>query len=866
MGTPQDKELKFTLGMDEASVRKGVNLLRELAREAQKTTQDLNRVLGGTNGRAGAQMSGQSATKFNPANEAIKSGSMAGAGGMLTKQILENKQLFQTIASSSKDALRVMSGALKDEVGKQQQDIRRLKKDIEDLNREYAHMEKYKGAGRLYVGNPEEVRGKMLDKFEELGSAQSREGMLQQRYAQLNGYGGGRGAGAGGGAMAGAPGSGGGGVRDIVNRLGVSDGMMKAGGAAVFGYIVGKTIVNTLRSTQAEAQASPHDFIARSVKQGGAYGNAAMGIRGGDLTLLHAMGVMRSNQYFTEDFGRLGEGSRAMYGHGFGAWAPSGGTTNRNGGFEFNRSNSRMWDIMGRAVKRGVFGLDPFGAVNEAVRTKDNIPVEQAGSMLQYAQQMEQANPLEFAGVRHFQENAGSVISHMRGLGAGTKVFRENWSTSGNPIMQGLSSIMGGDPIEKRNYASRIMRSYQNNAISPEEVIGGQHAVAGVAGYQAGQQYRHRAIYGNLGGHLPNAGLMAGTAALVGNPGLWDQFTGAIGGNGGMDRGAASRMAGTLSGALMGGNPITSGQGMLGAMYQYGRGANGAQDMLLQNFMPQGLGAMGNVTGGKIDAYQSGSNLLNAIQALPGGSVMSQEYLATLDPATIAEVLATGRVPAELKARGITSESVEQFAKKTFARAYDRNIGASPEQAGLNDVQKQAKIVTEQYGGNFKKFLQDAPQRLGLSGKDAKAFQDRAFVNQGAFYQDIGWANSDMAGQSLARIQGGLGTNGSYVNGKRVSGRGVGDPAQGSDQLKQLAKTSEFEGDNEKWIEQSTGHIQGMISERRQSMESLNRVGQSVGMAADQVAAALNGLTDAIQTAERRIRGLPSSRQATPKR
>jgi len=421
--------------------------------------------------------------------------------------------------------------------------------------------------------------------------------------------------------------------------------------------------------------------------------------------------------------------------------------------------------------------------------------------------------------------------------------------------------------MEKQNYASRTMRSYQNRAISPEEVMAGQHAVAGVAGYHAGQSLRHQAIYGNLGGHMPNAALMAGTGALVGNKGLWNQFTGALGGNGGMDIGAGSRMAGTLSGGLLGGNPITSGQGLLGALYQYGRGSSGAQDMLLQNFMPQGLAAMGQVTGGGIDAYQSGSNLLNAIQALPGGSVMAQEYLATLDPSTIAEVMATGVVPAELKARGITPDAVKSFAAKTFARAYDRNIGMSPGQNGeMNDVQKQAKIINDQYGGDFGKFLRDAPGRLGLKGADAKSFQDRAFTNQGAFYQDIGWASSDMAGQSLARIQAGLGTNGSYVNGKRVNGRGVGDPAAGSDQMKQIAKTSEFEGDNESWIEKSTEHIQGMIGQRRQAMENLNQVGQTVGMAADQVAARLNGLADAIEQAERRIRGRPATSSAGPRR
>lgn len=870
-GGVQDKQIRFTVGMDEASIRKGINLLREFQREAQKLAQDLNRAmgsLGGGGGRPGggamfvggaglnlAQQTGRS----TPTPQAPGGGGVTGA---LTKQILENKQLFQAIASGSKEALRVMSGALKDEVGKQQMDIRRLRKEIEDLNREYAQMQKFKSAGRLYVGDPDSVRGQLFDKYGELGAAQSREKLLQQRYAMIHGGGGGGDGGGGGGGGAGGLG---GGARRALHAMGISDGMVKAGGVAAVGYIIGKTIVNTIRSTSAEAAASPHDYITRSVKQGGAYGQAAMGIRGGDLSLMHAFSVMRGNSWFREDFGRLAEGAEGIYGRG--SILPSGFEKGRMGGLEFNRSNHRLWDIIWRNAKRGVFGLDPAGAINDTVRSRDNIPVEQATAMLDYAQKMEQANPLAFAGVRHFQEHAGATISHMRGLGSGTKLVRNPWSTSGNMFLEGLSYLRGGDPTEKINYASRTMRKYQNRAISPEEVLAGQHAVESIAGYHAGQSLRHQAIYGNLGGHLPNAALMAGTGALVGNAGLWNQFTGAIGGNGGMDRGAASTMAATLHGGLLGGNPITSGQGLLGALYQYGRGSTGAQDMLLQRFMPQGLSAMGQVTGGGIDAYQSGSNLLNAIQAMPNGSVMAQEYLAQLDPATIAEVMATGKVPQELAARGIGPEAVKAFAQKTFARAYDRNIGMSPGQDGqMNDVQKQAKIVNEQYGGDFGRFLREAPERLGLKGDALKSFQNRAFVNQGAFYHDIGWAGSDMAGQSLARIQAGLGTDGSYVNGKRVKGRGIGDPAAGSDQMKQLAKTSEFEGENERWIEQNTEHLQGMIGQRRQAMETLNRVGQSVGMAADQVAAKLNSLASAIEDAERRIRGRPASGNAAPKR
>lgn len=869
-GGVQDKQIRFTVGMDEASIRKGIGLLREFQREAQKLAQDLNRAMGGLGGGgqgrpAAAMMVGGGglnvAQQTGRASPIAQQQGAGGVGGALTKQILENKQLFQAVATGSKDALRIMSGALKDEVGKQQMDIRRLRKEVEDLNREYAVMQKFKGAGRLYVGDQDAVRGQLLSKYDELGSAQHHESLLQKRYAQLNG----------GGGAAGGAGGGGGimqtGAMRALGAMGVTNGMVQAGGVAAVGYVIGKTIANTLRSGAAEAAASPHDYINRSVKQGGAYGSAAMGIRGGDLSLMHAFSVMRGNSWMNEDFNRLQEGSQGIGGRG--SIMPSGFEKGRMGGTEFNRSNWRFWNIAARNVWHGIAGMDPLGAVNNTVRDRDNVPVQQAGEMLDYAQKMEQANPMAFAGVRHFQETTGAMIGWGRGLGSGTRLrpnanrFVEEQTTDASGRVVENNSY---HPNEKINNAARTMRSYQNKAISPEEVLAGQHAVASVAGYHAGQSLRHQAIYGNLGGHMPNAGLMAGTGALVGNKGLWGQFTGALGGNGGMDVGAGSRMAGTLSGALLGGNPITSGQGLLGALYQYGRGSSGAQDMLLQNFMPQGLAAMGQVTGGGIDGYQSGSNLLNAIQALPGGSVMAQEYLAQLDPATIAEVMATGVVPPELKARGITPDAVKGFASKTFSRAYDRNIGASPGQEGrLNDVQIQAKMVNEQYGGDFKKYLDDNAGKL--KGKDRDAFVNQAMVNQGAFYQDIGWAGSDMAGQSLARIQAGLGTNGSYVNGKRVAGRGgPGDPMANSDQMKQHAKTSEFEGDNERWIEENTDHIQGMVAQRRQAMEGLNQVGQSVGMAADQVATRLNGLADAIEQAERRIRGRPATGNAAPKR
>lgn len=856
--TPQDKEIKFKVGVDEASIRKGISLIREFQREAQKLAQELNRAMTAANGQRGAGMSMSSNSTFNPANEAIRNNAQnAGMGGLFTKQLLENKQLFQAIATGTKDALARTSTAVKDELGKQQAEIRKLRYEAEQLGKEYQHLQKFN-----MPGPAQKAAQNFFNKNQEIANASGREQLLQDRYAQLN-------------QPAASPM--GQGVRQMLGSVGINNAMINAGGAATIGYIVGKTLVNSLRSGSQEAAQSPHDFVTRSVKQGGSYGGAAMGIRHGDLSLLHAFSMMRGNSRFSEDFDRLKEGAQGLDGRG--SILPEGMAgigvgdfsgifgRNRGGGIEFNKSNWRLWDVIGRNVKRAILGADPIGAIDDTLRSKGNIPVDQTTQMLDYAQKMEQANPLAFAGVRQFQETAGAGINQMRGLGQGTRTKRYEWSKSGNMFLEGLSYAQGGDSVIKENSAARTLRKYQDRAISPEEVIAGQHAVEGVAGFHAGQSLRHQAVYGNLGGHVPNAALMAGTGALVGNKGLWGQFTGALGGNGGMDIGAGSKMAGTLSGALLAGNPITSGEGMLGALYQYGRGRNSAEDMLIQNFMPQGLGAMGQVTGGGIDAYQSGSNLLNAIQALPKGSVMAQEYLAQMDPATIAEVMAGGEVPAELRARGITADAVKSYAKKTFARAYDRNIGASPGQDGdLNDVQKQAKIVTEQYGGDFGKFLKEGGDRLGLKGNALKDFQRRALVNQGAFYQDIGWAGSDMAGQSLARIQGGLGTKGSFVNGKRVGGRGIGDSASGSDQLLQQSKTSQFEGENEKWIEENTEHIQGMIAQRKQSSENLNQIGQSVGAAADLMAAKLNSLTDAIVDAERRIRGKPSGGAATARK
>lgn len=829
MSGAQAKQIKVTIGADEASFRRAQRLVRDFTSDVQKlvtAVTGLNQALGGRGGGlggSGGMSVGNSPTMPGAGGAAAvaqhaASRAMQGPGGLLTKQLLDNKQLFAAIAQGSTSTLKTMSNVLRDEVGKQQLHIKALKKEIEGLAAAY---ESAKSAKVGPLANPQaraSALQTLLDRQQELGQATEQRDRAYSRWEEIR------------------PRSrweklkneGGQFIERHAQAAGIGPTMMSAGGWAVAGFVIGKAVVGAMRSGMGEAEQAPYDFIGRAQKQGGSYGQAAIGLKHGDMSLMHAYRLMRSNDQFSKDFDALSKGDGST----------SGFSRGTSGGIAFDQEGHRK----DAGILRGLWNnkLNPVGMINDTKRNLDNIPVDMTVDQLRYLQGLKEASPLYFEARDQLYQNAGSDVGAMNAVGIGARKYK-----AGLTLDRVTGEFSSGAQV---NSGLRTLRRATDTGLFQQgDLISAFKGIEAVGGREAGHRGMFSTMYGAAGG-LYNAGGIYGTAAMTGDAGLfWRHLQNSVGrGSGGMDVGAANRMGGTLSGAMMSGMAPTSGLGLMGAMTAYGRGSSGARDMMIQSFMPQGLGAMGAVTAGRVDPYQSGSNLLNAIHAAPGASIFAQEYLAQLDPRVMFDVLGSGKVPKELEARGITFDMVKSYADKTMQRTYDRNIGMSPMQDSMDPMQQQAHSVTNQFGGDFKAYF-DAG-RKGLKGKELAAFEERAFTQRGAYLQSVGLADTDMTGQTFARLEAGRGRFGS---GPFVAGRGAGPAAAGSNEALDMAERSKEQGQLERVRESQAAQIRGDIQTRGSAGAAgkMGEVGNEIGASAQRAAVAFDSLARAAENA-----------------
>jgi hypothetical protein len=442
--------------------------------------------------------------------------------------------------------------------------------------------------------------------------------------------------------------------------------------------------------------------------------------------------------------------------------------------------------------------------------------------------------------VDQLSSNYSSDISHMRAFGGAGKTDR-----------------FGG----RVNHGIRAARALQDRGLLGEG-LAALSGIESIGGYGTGLRHYGRAANA-MAGHLYGAPQILGQASLGGDAGTF--FTGVqnlIGrGSGGIDVTAGSQLGLLASGTIGSGAGVTSGRGVLGALGAYARGGSAGEDMLNARFAGAGYGAVGAAVGGKIDPYQSGTNLLASIAANPTGSVFAQEYLAQLDPRTMFDVLGAGpghQLPADLAAHGITYGMVKQYSDQVFRNAYDRDLAALPGQGGvLTPQQKQSKVINERYGGDFRAYLQDTTK--GLRGRDKAAAEQRAFEVHGAFLAATGMAPDFQSGVAFARLEAG---RGSYSGASRMAGRGAGDAAAGSTEMEMNAELSRIQGEDERKREQFDTGLRGSVSQLGKGSKQMFETGNQIGAPAEQVAASLKKLVAAIDAASDRILERATGRKA----
>lgn len=821
MADTLDKTLKF--GFDQPTLQASARHIAGLRREVEglaKVLGPLSQMLGWAPAGQGGSSSGSGA--------APRTGRPAVTPATaLNQRLMESRSFFSAMASSSKGALQGMTRALQAESAAQERVVARLRQEVGKLAATYSMLSSAAGRGQPVHSDLGGLRSQLYASMGQLGEAQQVQQSVRMAELRATAQGG-----------AGKWGARAELLRSEVSSIGeryagmmgVGPTAMQFGGAAVLGAVIGKTIWNSMKAGMQEAQQAPQDYLSRAATGSTPYAHAALAVKHGDLGLMQAYRLIQSNEIARRSFEDLGRGdSRGV----------SGFERSVSGGISFDAEGWRRTKAGLGAFWESVRGVNPLGGLNQGMRAVGNIPSQMTGEQMAFIQRYREAFPLLFEAHNQFQQNAAGDVGAMRGLGMGADRTR-------SIIMQqkGTGAVVGVDEW-KANSALRLLRSFENRGVSRGEVMAAFREIEGAAGLGTAQRLVGMGVQGQIG-HLGGAGGILGAAAMTGDAGaFWSNLTNLVGrGTGGMDVGAASIYGQTAAGAMLSGAAPTSGLGLLGAMTRFAGGASAAEDVFQARFAGAGLAGVGRITQGRVDPYQSGTNLLSAIAAGPGLSIGAQEALAQIDPRLMIDIMGGAPIPAHLRVQGITREMVSQYGRKVMARTYDRAISATPNQGGqLDAVQRQTQIVRDRFGGSFGEYF-------GTLGKGERA---DALAARGAFLVQTGLAESAMAGEAMARIEAGIGSAGTMVGGRRTPGRGIGDAAAGSNELALESQKSRFQGELERERENMPSLLAADIKNMQQTATTFGNVANSVGTSAQEVAVELRKLAQAISETRAQI-------------
>lgn len=800
------KKIELSIGANTSEWRAVNNMVRETLASFERLNAEvskLGKLGGGTGGGRGVGGGGVISTAGVVAG--VGRGAQFGAAGSsggaspiagLSREMLQSRDVFKAVASGTKDSLRAMTEALRSEGGRQIGEIQRLKKEIGDLNKEYADL-KDSAPGTAGHGMARANRERFVAAHAEMGQAMSSRDLAYGRAAQLE---------------AGPPGwaerAGG-----LLGRMtGLNPAALGIGAAAAW---TGRALMTSVTSGMAENQAAPWDWMRRGQTVGQSYGQAGQAAHFGDFRLQLARQHIMADPQLRAD--------REAIGKGLGT-ALSGFNTAASGGTGFDQEGFRRAQVGVNVFKKFVTG-DPLGAVNAGRRGIGGLPYDVAAEQLKFDQAYMEAHPEQFNAASQLMGNYRSDISNMRLFRAG----------AGRQMADG----------SRANAGINAARRYENKALLGEAAQA-IHGVEAIAGSGTGGAHLASAI----AGHLYAAPQIYGQSALGGDPHKFFAATQNLIGrsSGGIDVQAGGRLGSLASGAILSGAGYTNGLGLLGAMSEYARGGSAAGDMANTQFAQQGLGNLNRITGGGLDPYQAGVNLLAATHNAPGVGIFGQEKLARLDARQMADIVAGGAMPGDLKALGISSDMVKGQWGEVQRRMLDRDIGLSPSQDGKANPMQQLMGRLKGYGGDFGALVKGEKLKGG-------ALED-AFSQYGSWLESTGQADNYETGRSMARTLAGVGT---LARTSRIAGRGAGDAAGGSTELEYNQAKSELQGKDEAERQRKDSQyraLSGTLAQQEDTYRTAQQqLGGSIQPSVQRVSAELEDLARVIRQVRQKIEG-----------
>lgn len=809
------KQLKFSFLVDEASLQKARQFIRELTADLTKLNEaagKLGGIIGGAAGGAGGVNVNAGGAKSAEQQKVLAKTAPAGRG--LVQNLLDQKNVFKDIASGSKDSMRAMTDTLKQAIGAQKKELKDLDDQAAKLTKQYDALGKaIKGVGGTWdAGGATRFAGKQavvgvqnehvnLQRLAAHGRLQDLEaqgraaGILpppipKNRVMQVTddmiikdrffGHGGGiwdsqKGI------MANLFGRRGNGQDlEAPKGFGGPNGWLKAGariggiGLAGANTILGEVTAENSQMNNAETRRAA--LVEGQMKR----------ILGGDIKGIMAMQGMDATkraEMLSDSVGGIGTANvikdgiistgKAVVGIG-----NSGGANVGPGGIMGAWSDTAMETAKAERASR-------FAANAEMARFWDNIATDK------------------------FSNELSQRISFQRMTGTG-----------------GLGAMMSRPDGSKyrANTYSQMEQKLIGAGYSPSEYAAATSQLRGSAGSRFAGNNAWTAMAANAEGMGGFAELMGASARSGGGMGF---SFGALGG--GIDRWAGVHLGQSIIGSGFDPRGTTSGLGVLAAA-QNGMGfTGGATDFNLVQRLALGLQGADSITTGSMDPYQSGRNLVGAVNRLgPGASTYTQDFLASGLSTKQMIDLASGA------AKGTDLESV--------TRGYLGNDyqGLVRGQLGESVTSVLDRFVDQ--GGNDR--LTTAIRKFRGSGSsDISAFvktlgsEDRAML--GDFYGRETGVGLE-GGMGLMGLLSGLDTDPSRIKkgfvGKGVTGAEKDALESQSQNVKQVNDT--IFALTDKFIE--------AYKQAPESLKSLRQVGENITSGAENFVKALGVATEAV--------------------
>lgn len=823
-----DKKIAIVATVDEASFGRAKAKLAELVNEVKKLAEASKEVnLGGILGGVGnnRRIAGTGSQSVGQKTQAQTQNFTVGGVDNLQK----TAQSFKSAGDAAKSALRGMSDSFKEHIGVSTREGQKLTKELADLERALGRVQKA-ASGLKGIGGGMGSPGGSGFSGGELASISTPGGRAVGHAKAAGGWSvpGMGGFDKAGNAMATRAGYAPGGMASSIGGIGAAVGAVI--GAANFA--MGQRQELQMSNLGYAADHQPFLASSRAATYGQIFGGNAQAIRRGDLARSAVMGDIARGQ----GIGGIIGSQRQMFQK---FLIDKGTPTSFMSDPTLGNGYTQVKQWLGQKTNSGVDKISQFFAgdveipglsnktVNEvkARMSKDFMASRSAEDFQRIVDQQMQADPMRMARLNEQYGNAFSEIGIARTAGLGGGVVTRPDGTR-------------YDTIKSMN--ARFMRS----GYSASE---GAQMMATV-GSTAGRGLMHQNTLGLMSaqaGGFGNAVSMYGLGAQFGGGGTFFRgLQGMIGGKAALDVTAGSQLFGAagaqMTAGTFAGSGAGSGLGFMQTLSDAAYGGSSGSDMLGVRQVTSGIGATNAMMGGSIDPLQQALNFSAALKAAPNANYGTHKGLLGLDLATASDIVATGKVPEGLRARGITVDLVKGYIseqnKTSFARATDKMFGNSEVGSALGRYR--------QSGG------------LGyLKGKSSRAVNKELSALAEALSDSTGVDRTSAMGR--LRIQA-AGTDGVLA---KVKGRGAHDPvSRSSTAMLAAGVAGSYEQDDSldrgKNLENTNadiGNMRGTTLGQEQARKTAQRFND-----ANDPDAALVGVTAALETFIRSLKNMNS--------